>query len=643
MMNSIIESENQNDNSSTASLDPRDRIALESNYIQQNISAFKTIRNRNYQKSADIYKECLSIAEQLKDTYKINDSLCNYSIALFYNGNTKECLEKLEGAYRSYTCQQSLKIANSLNKNSDIRISMLNAKIISNLTIVYLSIGKIAEASKTFRSLIEIINNQRDANKSLSLLKSILYIFFRVDSIIDIPDIIPGRTYIKDNDTDDFHKRIIIKIINCYHMYLRNNNIDIWIQCLTEEIDNLKQLKDYNGLIFSIFNVNASAYAKSINMNDVSTMANSKAKLTALIKALIGDKDVDERMIDKIANGVRDKMEFTVNMYKNMYDLEEELRIKIKNKRKEEDDERVTEKNVFFIKFLLNYSLKYINMNITDVSLKSQLKMQIDITLKLISKNEIDLSNLKLKLLSPEIEKAISQLGENLIFIRNKCESNKKKVYFNRYHKIANMFKLNERYESIIRYTRECYNAICRGDMLTKVNLTTSGTKNHFYQLDFNTDSILVFKRKDSTRSDKSAEFKVIQKIIFGIETNNLKKKYKSLEYNTQPWLYMSIILNEKITIDLCLSDENIKKWFYGLFFYLSSTQRHYKIPSVTGFVLNRIKMKSMSTLINYSENGNMELSSKFNIKKLINTYKDSPSRTSLVKVIIEMNKLYKL
>ena len=50
-----------------------------------------------------------------------------------------------------------------------------------------------------------------------------------------------------------------------------------------------------------------------------------------------------------------------------------------------------------------------------------------------------------------------------------------------------------------------------------------------------------------------------------------------------------------------------------------------------------------MNTLINYSENGNMELSSKFNIKKLINTYKDSPSRTSLVKVIIEMNKLYKL
>ena len=126
-------------------------------------------------------------------------------------------------------------------------------------------------------------------------------------------------------------------------MYLRNNNIDIWIQCLTEEIDNLKQLKDYNGLIFSIFNVNASSYSKSINMNDVPTMANSKAKLTALIKALIGDKDVDEKMIDKIANGVRDKMEFTVNMYKNMYDLEEELRIKIKNKRKEEDDERVTE------------------------------------------------------------------------------------------------------------------------------------------------------------------------------------------------------------------------------------------------------------------------------------------------------------
>ena len=52
MMNSIIESENQNDTSSSVlNLDPRERIALESNYIQYNISAFKTIHNRNYQKS----------------------------------------------------------------------------------------------------------------------------------------------------------------------------------------------------------------------------------------------------------------------------------------------------------------------------------------------------------------------------------------------------------------------------------------------------------------------------------------------------------------------------------------------------------------------------------------------------------------
>ena len=102
MMNSIIESENQNDTSSSVlNLDPRERIALESNYIQYNISAFKTIHNRNYQKSADIYKDCLSIAEQLKDSDKINDSLCSDSIASFYNGKLKECLEKLESAYRS--------------------------------------------------------------------------------------------------------------------------------------------------------------------------------------------------------------------------------------------------------------------------------------------------------------------------------------------------------------------------------------------------------------------------------------------------------------------------------------------------------------------------------------------------------------
>ena len=321
MMNSIIESENQNDTSSSVlNLDPRERIALESNYIQYNISAFKTIHNRNYQKSADIYKDCLSIAEQLKDSYKINDSLCNYSIALFYNGKLKECLEKLESAYRSYTCQQSLRLAGSVKTSSDIRITLLNAKIIANLTIVYLSLNRVSDATNTFKALMEIINGQSKIENSLTLLKSVLYVFFRIESLVDVADTIPGRTYAKDNDNEDFHKRVITKIINSVHAYIKNGNIDIWIQCLSEEMDNLKQLKDYNGLIFAIFNLQSGVYIKSININDVNSANSAKAKLSALIKALVGE--FEEKAIDKVVNGIKEKMEFTAMMYKTLIDKE---------------------------------------------------------------------------------------------------------------------------------------------------------------------------------------------------------------------------------------------------------------------------------------------------------------------------------
>ena len=50
-----------------------------------------------------------------------------------------------------------------------------------------------------------------------------------------------------------------------------------------------------------------------------------------------------------------------------------------------------------------------------------------------------------------------------------------------------------------------------------------------------------------------------------------------------------------------------------------------------------------MSTLIRMSENQTIDLSAKFNIKKLINTYKDMPQRVSFSKVLIEMRKVKNL
>ena len=106
MMNSIMNNNNNNDNffnnnnnQNYLNIDPFEKINLESNYIEANINSFKFIRKRNYIDAVESYKNCLNIAQKLNDKYKIKDSLCNYAICQFYNGEIKESLQTLETSY----------------------------------------------------------------------------------------------------------------------------------------------------------------------------------------------------------------------------------------------------------------------------------------------------------------------------------------------------------------------------------------------------------------------------------------------------------------------------------------------------------------------------------------------------------------
>ena len=78
----------------------------------------------------------------------------------------------------------------------------------------------------------------------------------------------------------------------------------------------------------------------------------------------------------------------------------------------------------------------------------------------------------------------------------------------------------------------------------------------------------------------------------------------------------MSFVLRNR-TIDLMFSESNIKKWFYGLYYYLANTQRKYKIISCTNFIISRAKMK-MNYYLNNRGNkseGDNDYKMKFQIK----------------------------
>ena len=181
-----------------------ERITLESNYIKENIKAFQLIRKRNYIEATKTYKTCINIAEKLKDNYKIRDSHCNYSISLFYNGKIEESIKILNTNYKNHLKEQNL--------NDDMKNIILDLKILSNLSIANLSLNKIEDSKKSFNDLCNILEKQDDTQTQLNLIKIILYIFFRVDSLAEMNENINEKIIIEENsEQSELNKKIIKK------------------------------------------------------------------------------------------------------------------------------------------------------------------------------------------------------------------------------------------------------------------------------------------------------------------------------------------------------------------------------------------------------------------------------------------------
>ncbi len=648
MINLQFDSEYNSQNESSSilnNLEPMERITYESNYIKENIEAFQFIRKRNYLKAIESYKNCVNIAKKLEDNYKIRDSLCNYAISLYYNGKLEQSLEHLKLVYEQTLKDKNLHFTNKSHNNIDMKNILLDLKILSNLTIAYLSLNKLDDSISTFKTLCDILETKENSEIQLNLIKSVLYNFFRVDSIITINENYKKKIIIDENDIDktEIHKNIIRKIINAFHSYLKNNDIKIWINCLNEEIENLKILKDYNGLIFSIFNLESSIYIKSLNEKDNINKQSSLSKFSSLIKALVGEKNFNENKIDSILNCIKNKMEQAVYMYQTLYNLETKISLKLNKKeiiKTSSNKKGLIDKNninsIVFLKLLLKYANKYVNFNISDSTLSKQIKNQIDITLKILSNEKIDHTSINLNNLSPEITKALIILFNNLLSIYSKC---KLQNYFNLYRKKILSLKIKERNTLIDKYIDNCYKEIQRGDSILKINLNSNGTKTHFYKLNYERDSIQIFQKDKDSKVDKEIFLYSLIKITFGISSQNLKRKIKLLSNSDQPWLYMSFIFKEG-SIDLFLNEEQVKQWFYGLSRHLNIIGKDYKIISKCKFILNRCKMKMANELITYSKKGLIKDSNSNSTIKNLNT--NGNNKISFIKLFLLYNKIHK-
>ena len=276
----------------------------------------------------------------------------------------------------------------------------------SNLSISYLALNELEKSNKNFTNILNIIKKYENNEIRLILIKNVLYNFFRIDSIATMNEFLNNKITINDNsynDKNDIHKIIIKKIMNALHSYLKNNDIKNWINCLNEEIENLKIVKDYNGIIFAIFNLESSIYIKSINENDITNKQISQSKFSSLIKVLIGEKNFDESKIEIILNSIKQKMELAITIYNKLYQLETEIIMNLKKNSLKESKINKNNNSPFFIKLLLKYAIKYINSNIIDSDLSKQIKSQIQNTIVILSDKNYDHSKIKYNII-PEIK-----------------------------------------------------------------------------------------------------------------------------------------------------------------------------------------------------------------------------------------------
>ena len=615
------------------------KISLEIQYSSILNDCNKLITNHDYSNLLSQYQIGLNIAKELNDKYKINEILINIAINEFYLGKNKESLNLLEELYNEYI--------NDLdnNVNNDLINLYLFCKLCSNLSLVYLSVNESDKSFEIIQNVINIINNQKNEKIKLYCLRFIIFILFRKKTLNDEDFDNININEINNNNNNKDNNNLTnssINLFNSFLSYLKTGNVQLLLDTFQDYQDLLLSLQDYSGILFAIFNQNIENYilnkltkTKKNNLKLNDTKVNFSALITRINlnrylnlneSNLLKNNSISDnnKIIDKINELFNQKMIKAFDIYNLLYKEENKILTNLEENNNENNDEddieneniintnkknkaqKIFDKNkIFYIKFLFNAAINYIKNTLNDDDdNKNKILFQLQTTLNYINSNKIDLNLLNLNIFSQEFKNYLNFIINNLLKIYKKFLLTKfLNILKNKITKISKLSS-KKKYYKINDFYQDAFITIYNGSIITKINFNSKGTKDHFYQIDEKNDVLEIFNKtgKEGEPPNKIIEFDQILKIKYGICSENLKSKYKSLA-NKNKWMYLSFILNNS-SLDWCFKkEETLKNWFYGLQCFLrDNTQRKYKITSTTKFVLKRIKFKMISEINENSE-----------------------------------------
>ena len=394
------------------------------------------VLNNNFNEAINIYQKSLNIAESLKDEYQKNEIKCNIGIINFYLSKLNEAINYIQPCYNYI-----YSICQSENGMNSIRNLYLLCKSGANLCMCKLTINsENNNCTSLINDIINIVSKEDDLYKQLFCVKYLNNILFRVNTLLTKKNDLIIDKYSYDNinlsnnfiiGNEEIYNQINEIFIKSFDSFMATQKIEPWINSLNIIYQKMQQLNDYNGIIYILFNRQLAVLLKNYNniKNNLNEEVNdAKLNLIALLKAVNqvnienennfedelnsnpnNNELINEEYINNIFEDYKLKIYVIRNIYKMLYSFEEQ----------------VNQKYVFninsevYLKLLLYYTINYFKENIQDVNLKKALIQDVNNTIDLIVSKKIDISEMNMSSIDPEISKSLTLILNNLFRIYN--------------------------------------------------------------------------------------------------------------------------------------------------------------------------------------------------------------------------------
>jgi hypothetical protein len=570
-----------------------------SEYIKLNMIAFQNIRNKNYKLAKYNFEKCIEISREI-DEFKYIESLINYSITLYYDEEFKE----------SYDCLNKAKeISTKLYEKSDEinQIYFIHLRILSNMSLISMNLNNISKSKKLFYECISLIKEPkiRDIQIQYSMLRELLYIFFRFDSLNKFHEIYE----IKENYDNSLRNESIPTINNnikinekglyYLHKSLLENKITYWLNYLNNEINVNNNTQDIARYIFLLIN-RIAALSCDEEHYDKKNIENA---LIILIKYYKDNftNNIIVKDINQILNSLKNKFNTAVEYYQQLINLEKEIKIKLFELKIKNDNNN---ENKILINLLFRNALKHLEKinDANNIQNKNEMKNQIEYAMELLKKSKINWNLLSIVKINSDLIKTINIIFNNLKLIRLK------NILRNSFHKFKlitlgyiNMIdKMKKNYIKSERYLNNQLLDLEKGSTLLKINYTSDGFTEHFYSIKIVDDECFfcIYDKKGEKKPDKKLNLKELYDITVGLKSNNLISKIKSnylVKY--EPYYFLSLWFPER-TIDLYFdNDREINRWFEGIYFFNKYVLEKRKIRTLNYFFFTKLKLKLLHTI----------------------------------------------